>query len=496
MKRTIVGKDFIKWHPHIKDDSTNLSYARLANQLIKIIEGHIADKSPEKIVEIACTIALYMEDIVGELGIWQSFITLHKQLYGRYLPFFEVNEETYFINEPNIEDIQFLVWKTLSADPTHIVHPVNPYIYELSKDLFDYCEERFELLPINEALQNYLQQGDFMDDFTSMRFTLQWLTLRCYLTNSLHTMEQFEALQDQYVKTFYSDDAKLGKYMAECTLAFSQKVGPLALTPCEWLTKILQLHGLEEKIQLLNEIKFRDIQCYKIIAEEAQGIHFLSYQKEELFVGYQELNLLPGALYGVGTVLMSLVYYQGKWELNGIMSQMPNEELFNSFGELMQKTAPQKSKTLGIPHYKELMKLSGGSPLLYFKNAQAYYDFLKNDLKLKLIDDHAKPFTTLRGPLLAFAPHEDGELMALPDAAKFICDARNPYYNDKAQLTHLWTFFIFEAPQPLLRYLFEHNMLPNICFPYLEGDATLAHQLVAENWDFLARFLKGNDYEA
>ena len=101
-----------------------------------------------------------------------------------------------------------------------------------------------------------------------------------------------------------------------------------------------------------------------------------------------------------------------------------------------------------------------------------------------------------RGPLLVFAPHEDGELMALPDAAKFICDARNPYYNDKAQLTHLWTFFIFEAPQPLLRYLFEHNMLPNICFPYLEGDATLAHQLVAENWDFLARFLKGNDYEA
>ena len=380
MKRTIVGKDFIKWHPHIKDDSTNISYARFANQLIKIIEGHIADKSPEKIVEIACTIALYMEDIVGELGIWQSFITLHKQLYGRYLPFFEVNEETYFINEPNIEDIQFLVWKTLSADPTHIVHPVNPYIDELSKDLFDYCEEHFELLPINETLQNYLQQGDFMDDFASMRSTLQWLTLHCYLTDSLHTKEQFEALRDQYTKTFYSDDAKLGKYMAECTLAFSQKVGPLALTPCEWLTKILQLHGLEEKSRLLNEIKFRDIQCYKIIAEEAQGIHFLSYQKEELFVGYQELNLQPGALHGVGTVLMSLVYYQGKWELNGIMSQMPNEELFNSFGELMQKTAPQKSKTLGIPHYKELMKLSGGSPLLYFKNAQAYYDFLKMTL--------------------------------------------------------------------------------------------------------------------
>ena len=157
MKRTIVGKDFIKWHPHIKDDSTNLSYARFANQLIKIIEGHISDKSPKEIVEIACTIALYMEDIVGELGVWQSFITLHKQLYGRYLPFFEVNEETYFINEPNIEDIQFLVWKTLSADPTHIVHPVNPYIYELSKDLFDYCEERFELLPIHEASQPLLR---------------------------------------------------------------------------------------------------------------------------------------------------------------------------------------------------------------------------------------------------------------------------------------------------------------------------------------------------
>lgn len=86
--------------------------------------------------------------------------------------------------------------------------------------------------------------------------------------------------------------------------------------------------------------------------------------------------------------------------------------------------------------------------------------------------------------------------MAFPNIAKFICDAQNPYYNDKAQLMPLWTFFIFEAPQSLLRYLFEHNMLPNICFPYLEGDATLAHQLVAENWDFLARFLKGNDYEA
>ena len=63
----------------------------------------------DEVKQISIRMAAYFEDVISGLNIWRSFITEHKALYGKFLPFYTPDDH-YYDDEVNYEDIRFLLW--------------------------------------------------------------------------------------------------------------------------------------------------------------------------------------------------------------------------------------------------------------------------------------------------------------------------------------------------------------------------------------------------
>lgn len=85
------------------------------------------------------------EDIVSEIGILRSFVNLHKSLYGKRLLFYYTDLD-YHEDEPNIHDIQFLLWECILEDEYSeiLVNPDNEALSYAARNVYAYFMELFE----------------------------------------------------------------------------------------------------------------------------------------------------------------------------------------------------------------------------------------------------------------------------------------------------------------------------------------------------------------
>lgn len=104
-------------------------------------------------------IAAYLEDQISGLGLWQSFTTEHKRLYGKYLPFYAVSSD-YIADEINEEDIRFIIWNTwqkVSSLHEHAyINPNNPSIKSRRKSFMPYWKKPMKKLLKTKLCRNTL----------------------------------------------------------------------------------------------------------------------------------------------------------------------------------------------------------------------------------------------------------------------------------------------------------------------------------------------------
>ncbi len=81
-----------------------------------------------------------------------------------------------------------------------------------------------------------------MDDFVTMRFTLEWLLFDSYLTFTPQLAAKYQNLHQHLYETLYAetDNIRQSMYMANSLSVFLFRVGLLALYPSEWLENILR----------------------------------------------------------------------------------------------------------------------------------------------------------------------------------------------------------------------------------------------------------------
>ena len=107
----------------------------------------------ETVELIAKKVALYFEDVICDCGLWRSFVEKHRELYGRWLPFHEVDKD-YMADEPHIEDIALIVWNVLlEMWKDKIVNPESPRIMQIAEAFYEILDDEFEKAPINEDLK-------------------------------------------------------------------------------------------------------------------------------------------------------------------------------------------------------------------------------------------------------------------------------------------------------------------------------------------------------
>ena len=94
----IIGSEWRLGHWFAVASASDAYYVKLANKIHDYIRfAGLNDILTEfEQHNLAKLITFYFEDVISDVGIWRAFVAVHKEMYGKYLPFYDVDESRYY----------------------------------------------------------------------------------------------------------------------------------------------------------------------------------------------------------------------------------------------------------------------------------------------------------------------------------------------------------------------------------------------------------------
>lgn len=481
MKLKLIAVNEIKVkHPIGIKSTTDIEYARIATEVLnEIAKEKVHDISAEGLRKIAINVTMYFEDVVADAGIWRAFTDKMKEMYGRTLPFYDVDEATYYPDEPNLNDVRLLVWYTmLEVHHGKIGNPENPILDRIAERAYSVLDKHFETVGVNEELKNYFAKADFANDFYEQRNFLIWLVYSCYLTYNPYIKEQ---IYDEAQKLTAEIGVDFGHayYVVECQMPYTTLIGPLELKPQEWAEAILRANGKKKVGKSIGCQQHMPYSGYKVVeAKEGESLTLMSTDEETFTVSSYCLNNPVEEAYKAEGVIGCFVKYCGEWNLNGDMSNIKDMAYFNELHEEYLNSKRLK------PIYKKLKK---DTSVYYFAGSNEMKNFILENLP---IEEEAKKNLSIpeeHKNIVLYVPDDyKSELEIYPDGALCIRDERNPYYNAKWAKNQSVNFILSIANPEFRRYLVSHNMLPDATINSSKG-VERGNEIVQQNFDFIVR---------
>lgn len=464
-----------------------VAYGQFCNRMYALLQRQgIDDVNNDEWREVAINLTLYLEDVLADVGIWRAFTDKMREMYGRWLPFYDIDEDDYYRDEPNLQDVQFLLWDSISRLRVgRMLNPQNPMLKEVAATAFELMMDCFETLPVNESLKALFVEARFMDDVYEMRDMLHWIACRCYLTDNGSAKEMMEAGMDGLEEELAGDDSgAYGKvlYGAACMVVYEWKGGPLALRSKDWLSAILRCNGHEAAANDVEAQEYRKVSAYAILGF-ADGVYTLAATDGmQLSVPRANLGRTQKRAHDAKVLCCSLIHYRGQWYPNGFEGWLDDAEAFEK-----QKEHDEQERNVGVPHYDKIIKNNGGSKLFFFKDMDAMIDFEKNKMGVpnaQLQRNNVSPELRQNNWTL-FLPGEDQPMQIFPNIAQCICAKHNPFYNKEIAKHDAFGAMVSKNSDFAL-YLVENNLVPdaalNSFYGYEHG-----RQLLHDNFDFILR---------
>ena len=231
---------------HQKPAQTDHYYSLIAQSVANIIDGAPLPQfiGPELKKDLALAITGYFQDVVGDIGLWRSFITAHSTLYQRPLPFYSLGDD-YVESELNAADIQFLIWYIIeaSAQPKGVLSPYLPEFAALAQAVYDFLDKEYLKAPhpTNLALAFGVDTDD-PSQAHSIFALLQWLFWRSYLlrpTSIEPTREAYGEAQAIIKNT--ADKKQVSARLLDLNdrIMMQNTAGPLAFSAAEWAKMVI-----------------------------------------------------------------------------------------------------------------------------------------------------------------------------------------------------------------------------------------------------------------
>lgn len=478
---------------HAMSYSTDAYYVKLANKLLEYIRFSSLGKDLDELEQprLAQTIALYFEDVISGVGLWRAFVDKHKELYGKYLPFFEVDEEDYYLDEINREDLQFLIWMCrMRFREETFFNPENWGIEELASQLYDVLDAEFEEAPINMKLKEHLFDPQIFDDLMLVKNWCIWMLDKSYLTAQDQSIfDYLERLEEELKLLYGSGNDNTVTYVAYSIASLSLKVGPLALTVPQWLSQLLKVQEMDVESQLVAGLEGVPINLYLLKNFDSENIYLEGLDEKTYKVCRNSFSGLSEEVLQIGKGVMApLVYYNQTWHVVGGASWGNFAE---EFKEIRKDTKDKKASAQLL--FDKILAANAGSPLLYFKDYEELMDWLGKHIGFS---SDFKPSTELKsGESLLVWTDPDSDLKIVSGAAACVKDERNPYYNSQKAGEEALNILADsqQVPSEMLHYLLEHHLLPDARINSTKGEE-YGKKLIQENLDFVARFMRGNQY--
>lgn len=297
----IYPKEWLHLHPYKQSDPTDLYYTNIANRIYNILEEtHLANSfEKDEVTQISIRMAAYFEDVISGLNIWRSFITEHKAMYGKYLPFYTPDDH-YYDDEVNYEDIRFLLWHYTQQYHGErkgtFVSPDNAANGDTASLIYRmFCDE-WTTAPENERMQQLFAPETRYEDADKYNELLYWFHYQCYLFTDSH-QKLTNAIKEYWEMA--SEKKQEFILFAHDTMAHISRSAFLAYTSPKWLSLILPAghpdHSLfaeeGEKAQTFKEAISEENE--KNLAEQfekftavAEGKALLYFQNKQEFLEF------------------------------------------------------------------------------------------------------------------------------------------------------------------------------------------------------------------
>lgn len=281
----ISKEQFLLRQPAMPEETeTDNYYFQLCNRLAGIAkEKQLFPSYPEKVMERAALALIgYYQDVICDAGIWRSFITECRRLYGYTVPFYSDKKDSYTDYELNKADVRFMVWYALSMnyENRRVCYPFDKEILEGAEIWFEELERVYDEapLPVSYRFSPELEIHSEEDRQEIMRLA-NWLFLHCYLMTPAYALTLSE-IASEYDLT--KEDGIIEMQKRLDLSMWQDPTGPLALYLGEWLYLIVE-GKLAPDSSKTTDIK-ETHKYYKSFTEYTQG------KTLQFFATYEEMN--------------------------------------------------------------------------------------------------------------------------------------------------------------------------------------------------------------
>lgn len=517
-------KEWLQFKPYDSQTKTDSYYLKLSNDVKQAIttnkESFVLQMSvgKEDINRLACFLTSYFEDIISKTNIWNSFITLHKRLYKKQLPFYNVEE--YYEEEINTPDVSFLLWYFLNTiQLENFITPYSDFIIEMAEKIMDVFDEAWEYAPENKYLKSCYQIDDKEDDFYAARNLIDNILFKSYLfyTDTLFNLKEKELEIIEKRK----NDENIMMYLNENrdTTLHKSHTRLLSLTGKEWVSEILgNDHPLSSDFLTMS----KRISGYFLYKGQDQKDIFLEHiASNKKFILTKKSFDYSDKLKEIDTILfMGIVKWKDEWWFSGIHFQVP----FNSDLVLDEKKSLESRMAVNfLDHQKEEVHEMLEKQLKAFKDFnnglqiaflptgkiegfyKSYIEFFNNSLNLSDkeieevkkrsrrdgffgIEDKPKNFSEVAETGLVYFNPKSGVEIALAVNSAFPL-ANNPYFEEEYSEDHTMRLLMDEGlSAELAMYCIDK------CKKELPFFNKSAGKMFLDDIDFLLRFWKKNSY--
>lgn len=277
--------------PYPVHSAYDVFYLDICRRLFSIVEElsveyeNTIDLDEEDCRDMAYVLTAYFEDQVNDFGFWKSLVLMHKNLFGKRLPFSD--KDFLQAQEEECEDIQpadihYLAFKTYlnlinDVDEKTLVYFDKEFFRELTIRVFDYLGNIEEVFT-TEFYKTYLvPDADYID----FKQKLDWFTFKGYLTG----IEFSNRLDDHLLKLVKekTDTSFMSPLMyaeRDC-LMFEMPSTYTAFFPVDIFAGALK--GSERKKTEIKQLKNRPHGIFHIQQETASHYLFLHTATGEEF---------------------------------------------------------------------------------------------------------------------------------------------------------------------------------------------------------------------
>jgi len=524
MNNRIYIKDWLLFKPYDSQTMADSYYLKLSNDVKKAITTNKQSfvlqmyLGKEDVNQLACFLTSYFEDIISETNIWNSFISVHKRLYKKQLPFYNVDE--YYEEEINAQDISFLLWYFLNTiQEEKFIAPFNDFIVETAEKVMDVFDEAWDYAPENEYLKSFYQIDDKEDDYYVARNMIDNILFKSYLfyTDTLFDLKEKEleiieeSKNDENIIMFLNENRDATLHKSHTRL--------LSLTGKEWVSEILgNKHPLSSDFLNISK-RISGYFLYK--GQDQKDILLEHISSSKKFKLTKKSFDYSDNLKEIDTIIfMGIVKWKDEWWFSGIQFQAP----FNPDLVLDEKNSLESRIAVNfLDHEKKEVEemlekqlkafkdFNNGSQIAFIPSDKidefykAYTEFYNNSLNLSDkeieeakkrsrkdgffgVEDNPKKYSEVSETGLAFFNPKSGGEIALAVNSAFPLP-NNPYFEEESSEDHIMRLLMDESLSIELAMYCIDNCKKEL--PFLNKGVG---KMYLDDIDFLLRFWKKNNY--